>query len=88
MLVIGCVTAWHTAQTCMLFLARIQAGLLAYCLKSTTQHLESSKDSQSRSQTTKSLLFGGQNEGPAQFTLEIMVAGQCSTCCGTWPAAA
>ena len=64
MLVNGCMIAWHTAQTCMPFLAGIQAGLFAYCLKSTMQHLVSSKDSQSRSLQI-SLLFGGQSEGPA-----------------------
>ncbi len=46
-------TAWHTAQIYMLFLAGIQAGLLAYYLKSTMHHLLSSEDFQSTSQTTK-----------------------------------
>ncbi len=56
MLVIGCMTAWHTAQTCMPLLAGIQAGLRAYYMKSTMQRLLNLPRVDHRSQTF--LLFG------------------------------
>ncbi len=64
MRVVGCMTACYTVQTCMPFFAGIHAGLLAYHLKSTMQHLVSNKSPQPRSRVTN-LLIVWQHEGPA-----------------------